>query len=45
MAKEKGKKQFLNSYERILKIDQLISQMHYPSVEELSKKQVILFQQ
>ena len=38
MAKEKGKKQFLNSYERILKIDQLISQMHYPSVEELSKK-------
>ena len=34
MAKERVKKQFLNGYERILKIDNMISKWNYPSVED-----------
>ena len=37
MAKEKIKKQFLNGYERILKIDHLIAAGRYPSVEVLAQ--------
>ena len=37
MAKEKVKKQYLNGYERILKIDHLIAIGRYPSVEELAQ--------
>ena len=37
MAKEKVKKQYLNGLERILKIDQMISQGGYPSVEDFAK--------
>ena len=36
MAKEKAKKQFLDSYERILTIDHLIASGRYPSVEDLA---------
>ena len=36
MAKEKAKKQYLDSYERILRIDHLIASGRYPSVEDLS---------
>ena len=35
MAKEKIKKQYLNGLERILKIDQMISQGGYPSVKDI----------
>ena len=38
MAKEKVKKQYLNGYERILKIDYMISHMHYPSVEDFARE-------
>ncbi len=38
MAKEKIKKQFLNGYERILKIDRLIAAGNYPSVEDLANE-------
>ncbi|MBP5401771.1 MAG: WYL domain-containing protein [Treponema sp.] len=34
MKKNKVKKQFLDGYERILKIDWMISNMHYPNVED-----------
>lgn len=34
MKKNKVKKQFLGGYERILKIDWMISNMHYPNVED-----------
>ena len=37
MEKEKTKKQFLNGYERILKIDHLIAAGRYPSVEDLAQ--------
>ena len=37
MAKEKVKKQYLNGLERILKIDQMISQGGYPSVEDFAR--------
>ena len=37
MAKEKIKKQYLNGYERILKIDHLIASGKYPSVKELAQ--------
>lgn len=38
MTKEKIKKQYLNGYERILKIDYMISHMHYPSVEDFARE-------
>ena len=38
MAKEKVMKQYLNGYERILKIDYMISHMHYPSVEDFARE-------
>ena len=38
MAKEKVKKQYLNGYERILKIDYMISHMNYPSVEDFARE-------
>ena len=38
MVKEKVKKQYLNGYERILKIDYMISHMHYPSVEDFARE-------
>ena len=38
MAKEKVKKQYLNGYERILKIDYMISHMHYPSVVDFARE-------
>ena len=37
MAKEKVKKQYLNGLERILKIDQMISQGIYPGVEDFAR--------
>lgn len=37
MAKEKVKKQYLNGYERILKIDHLIATGRYPSAEYVNK--------
>ena len=37
MTKERVKKQYLNGYERILKIDHLIASGRYPSVEELAE--------
>ena len=36
MSEKKAKKQFLNSYERILKIDHMIAAGRYPSAEELA---------
>ena len=38
MTKEKIKKQYLNGYERILKIDYMISHMHYPSVDDFARE-------
>ena len=38
MAKERVKKQFLNGYERILKIDYMISNWNYPSVEDFANE-------
>ena len=38
MVKEKVKKQYLNGLERILKIDYMISRMHYPSVEDFARE-------
>ena len=38
MTKEKIKKQYLNGYERILKIDYMISHMHYPSVKDFARE-------
>ena len=38
MAKKSVKKQFLNGYERILKIDYMISHMHYPNVEDFARE-------
>lgn len=38
MAKKKVKKQYLNGYERILKIDYMISHMHYPSVDDFARE-------
>ena len=38
MSKEKVKKQYLNGYERILKIDYMISHMYYPSVEDFARE-------
>ena len=38
MVKEKVKKQYLNGLERILKIDYMISHMHYPSVEDFARE-------
>ena len=32
------RKQYLNGYERILKIDYMISHMHYPSVEDFARE-------
>ena len=37
MAKEKVAKEYLNGYERILKIDQMISQGNYPNVEDFAR--------
>ena len=38
MAKPKVKKQFLNGLERILKIDYMISQGNYPSVDDFARE-------
>ena len=38
MAKEKVKKQYTNGLERILKIDWMIANLHYPSVEDFAKE-------
>ena len=38
MAKEKQKRQHLDSYERILKIDQMISRGSYPTVEDFVRE-------
>lgn len=38
MAKKRVKKQFLNAYERILKIDWMIANLHYPSVEDFARE-------
>lgn len=38
MAKEKQKRQHLDSYERILKIDQMISRGSYPNVEDFVRE-------
>ena len=38
MAKKRVKKQFLNAYERILKIDWMIANLNYPSVEDFARE-------
>ncbi len=38
MAKEKVKRQYLNGYERILKIDRMIATGNYPSVEDFAQE-------
>ena len=38
MAKEKVKKQYTNGLERILKIDWMIANLHYPSVEDFANE-------
>ncbi|MCR5386028.1 MAG: WYL domain-containing protein [Treponema sp.] len=38
MKKNKIRKQFLSGFERILKIDYMISHMHYPSVEDFARE-------
>ena len=38
MAKPNVKKQFLNGLERILKIDYMISQGNYPSVDDFARE-------